>query len=182
MTEKRVSYRYARALLETAISEKLADRVYEDFDFVAQTFKASTELKSITGSPIFQQWRKKNIYKAIFADKVSQLSLDFLILLIDKRRGELIPDIIAEYIELYNKANDLLRVDITSAVDLNNDSREKIIKRLADMTNFKILPEYHIDANLIGGMQVRIEDWVYDSSIRHQLGQLYKQLSEGDAK
>lgn len=182
MTEQRVSNRYARALLETAEQEGLTDNVYNDFQLVLSVFNASHELRAMTASPVFQQWRKKKIYQELFTGRVSPLVLNFLILLLDKRRGELIQSIIIQFQNQYDTLKNRLAVEITSAIGLNEEMQGKIIQKLIQITNKTILPQFKVNPNLKGGVLVRIEDWVYDATIKNQLDVLFKRLSEGDMK
>jgi F-type H+-transporting ATPase subunit delta len=178
MLEYKVSYRYAKALIETAVKQGVSDQIFEDFKKVDETYKMSRELRSLTVSPVFQQWRKKKIYNEVFSqEKISQLTLNFLIMLIDKRRGELIPSIVAQYIVQYNILNNKLVVEIQSAVELTDDLKNKIISRLTEWSNKTILPNYIINKSLKSGLLVRIDDWVFDASLRNQLNILYKELA-----
>jgi F-type H+-transporting ATPase subunit delta len=180
MTEQRVSNRYASALLDTAEQEGITDQVYNDFLLIKSTFRLSHELRAMTASPIFQQWRKKKIYEELFTGRVSQLVLKFLILLLDKRRGELIPSIIIQFQNQYNILKNRLQVEISSAIELNDEIKGKIIEKLTIMTQKTILPEFNVNPSLKGGVLVRIEDWVYDATIKNQLDILLKSLSEGE--
>lgn len=180
MTEKRVSIRYARAVFQTALQANLAEVVYHDFLMIDGIFDESRELRSMSASPVFQNWRKKKIYQEVFGDgKVSKITLDFLILLIDKRRAALIPSIIVQYIYLYNIQNNRLPVEIMSARELPENVKQRVVNKLADLTKKTILPTYKIDASLKGGLSVKIDDWVYDASIKNQLANLYRELCEG---
>ena len=180
MLEQKVSYRYARALLDTASKEGIAETVYNDIKRVRATLNLSKDLRSMTASPIFQLWKKKRIFKAIFSEiKISELTLNFLILLLEKRRGELIPSIVRQYEMQYNLLINLLEVDIISAIEPTEDIKKKVIEKLSISTQMTILPTYKIDTNIKGGLLVRIDDWVFDATIKRQLETLFKKLTEG---
>ena len=180
MLEKRVSFRYARALLDTASEKGLAAEVFKDIQKVRATLEISKELRSLTESPVFQLWKKKQIYKAIFTEeKISDLTMNFLILLIDKRRGELIISIIRQYEMQYNLLNNRLEADIISALELNDELKKQVIDKLHNWTKKTILPTFIVDEKIKGGLLVRIDDWVFDASVKQQLDTLFKKLSEG---
>ena len=179
MTEQRVSSRYARALLDTALQVGIAESVFEDFKKVRASLDASREFKSITASPVFQLWRKKKIYKELFAEiKISDLTLNFLLLLIDKRRGVLISSIVEEYQKQFEILENRLQVEITSAIELTEEIKSKLIDKLSEWTHKTILSTYKIEPSIKGGLIVKIDDWVYDASIKNQLEILYTLLSE----
>lgn len=178
MTEKRVSVRYARAVFQTALQANLIDVVYNDFLIINKLFKESRQFRTMSISPVFQNWKKKKIYDEVFGDgKVSKLALDFLLLLIDKRRAELIPSIVFQFIILYNLEHNRLPLEITSAHELTDNIKAKLEQKITSIFNKTIFPEYKINPAIKGGILVKIDDWVYDASIQHQLSILYKELS-----
>jgi F-type H+-transporting ATPase subunit delta len=180
MTEQRVSHRYARALLETAALAALEDRVHDDFKLVRETLEMSRELKTMIASPVFQEWKKKKILQEIFSEeKINKVTLDFLLLLIDKGRGVLIPDIIVQYELQYNIMKKQIPVEIASVVELTAPVKTSVITKLESMTKMKMMPEYKVDKALKGGIVIKISDWVFDASIRNQLNILYNRLAEG---
>lgn len=180
MTEQRVSFRYAKALLETATKGLVAETIFNDFQKVALTMELSRELRVFTASPVVQQWKKKKIFTEVFNEvKISELTLTFLILLIDKRRGNLILDIIKQYEIQYNRLMNKLSVIITSAVELSDEIKQRIIDRLSLITGKQILADFKTNIDIQGGIIVRIDDWVFDASVKNQLSNLFKQLSEG---
>lgn len=180
MKEHRVSFRYAKALLESARKEGIAEVILNDFRNVRHTFEMSRELRLLAASPVFQLWRKKKILHEIFEqEKVSKLTMDFLILLIEKRRGELMLSIIYEYELQYNIMNNRLPIQISSAVEMNDNEKELIIKKVSDWTKLTILPSYKVDPTIKGGILVRIGDWVFDASVKNQLQNLHRKLAEG---
>ena len=182
MTEKIISYRYAKALLDLAVNEKLSDQIYYDFSKVEYTFKMSRELRSLTASPVFQIYRKRKIYQELFKEEgISDFTLNFLLLTIDKRRGELIPSIIKQYNKLYDELNNRLNVQITSAIELTDTIKEKVLNKLKEWTQKTILPEFKIDTTIKGGIVLKIEDWVFDASIKNQLENLYQELALSQA-
>src|SRR3972149_2902290 len=106
MMEHRVSFRYARALLDSAKKEGVTDIIFNEFQQVKRTFEMSRELRQLAASPVIQILRKKKILDMIFKEiKISDLTLSFIIFLIDKRRGNLILSIISEYELQYNLLN-----------------------------------------------------------------------------
>jgi len=181
MREHRVSYRYAKALLESAKKDNVADLIFNDFIKVKYTFEMSRELRQLAAIPVFQLWRKRKILNEIFLEeKISPMTMEFLLLLIDKRRGELILSIISEYEKQYNILNNRLPITVESAVELDEKMKEQVISKVTGKTRMKILPEYKLNQELKGGILVKIEDWVFDASIKNQLKVLRKQLIEGN--
>lgn len=180
MTEQRVSARYALALLNTAKPENLVDSVFNDFVFVEKHIAASKDFLNLIKSPVINHWQKKNVFKEMFESHLNKLTFNFFMLLIDKRREGLIYDIIKQYNKLYNEENNLLEVSIISAIELNNEIKNNLNTKLAEITKKKIISNYSIDKSIKGGVQINIEGWVYDASVAGMLDKLHKSLIEGN--
>lgn len=176
MIEQRVSFRYARALLETAVEGKVADQIHSDFSIIDSTLHESHEFRVFTASPVIQHWRKKQVYTDVFKDKISPLTMNFLLFLLDKKRGELIRSIIYQYEVQYNVINNRIPVEFVSVVELTDELKKGLESKVAEVTKKTVLPSYSIKQELLGGMLIKIDDKVFDSSISHQLELLHKKL------
>ena len=176
MFEQRVSGRYARSLLTAAKAEGLEDIVYEDMQYINAVVDQCKEMKAMTLSPTIQHWRKKNAFEEVFKGKINKLTLEFLFLLTKKKRELIIDSIIYQYERQYNTLKNRQEAEIFSALELSDDLRNDIVKRLSEMTKKTILPEYIVEPSIKGGLMVKIGDWVYDASIKNQLENLHDSL------
>ncbi len=176
MAEQKVSYRYAKAIFESAVSENLEEQIFNDFLIIDQILNFVPELKGIAKKPLLSQVKKKKLYKEIFSDKVSKETLNFLLFLVDKNRDYLIRDIVLQYKRLFYSLKNILPVEIYFAKDFEDELKIKIIKRLEENTGKKVLPSFIIDKDIIGGFKIKIEDWVFDATIRNKLDSLYQEL------
>lgn len=179
MTEYKVSNRYARALLETAREEKVLDEVFSDFKTIDDVVSQSRELQVFIKSPIVQFWKKKKVFTELFGPFVSKLTMSFILLLANKRREALLLSIMEQFITQYNVLKNRLPVKIFSAVELNEDVRKKVVMKLESTTGKTVLPDFQLDESIKGGIVVRIDDWVFDASVRNQLEVLFKKLATG---
>ncbi len=177
MNEQKVSSRYARALLEIARKEGITEKIYSDLKYIRHTIEQSRELKTLTFSPVIQFWRKKKIYEELLTGKVQTLTMNFIILLTDKRRESLLPDICYQYEVQYDELNNILPIEIESAIELSDDIKNKITKKIEKNTNKKVISDFRINKSMKGGLLVKIRDWVYDASLKNQLEILFKKLS-----
>ncbi len=179
MTEQRVSKRYARAVFQTAKEINLLDEIRKDLVFVKNTIEDSRELENLLKSPVVHVFKKKSILEEVFKSHVSDLTMNFISLLSEKQRESLTISIIAQFMILYNKEMNIMPITVSSAVELNDEIRAKIITKLEEITNQTVLSTFLTDPDMKGGIKVRIQDWVYDASIRTRLNTLYHRLAEG---
>jgi F-type H+-transporting ATPase subunit delta len=179
MTEQRVSLRYARALFETAKSAGFIDEVYKDFATISEYFAASKELITVLKSPVVQSWKKKQLLKELFSSALNEITFNFIILLTEKSRENFLPDIIAVYEKLYFQEKNIIRADISTAYNIDENLRNKIISELENKLKKTVIPKFKVDSLLKGGLMIRVDDWVYDASVRNHINQLRNQLIEG---
>lgn len=179
MTEYKVSFRYARAVLDLAEQENLSDSIYNDLEFVKKTLRSSLQLRVFTVNPIIQQWRKVRVYKEIFEKRISPLTLNFLLFIIKKRRSNLIESVAEQYIYQYNELKNRKFVEIQSAVELDEELKTKAVNKINTLINKTIIPNFRVNPELKGGILFKVDDWIYDGSLKNQLERLHKQLVEG---
>ena len=177
MSVKAIADRYATALLNEAVAQGREDTVEQELAMVQSTANASADLRVLLRSPIIEWWRKKAIMQEIFAQKLSPLTMSFLDLVIEKGRERFYRDIISSYGAQLDQRRNVVRVQIDSAVELDDSARERVQKALAAKTGKTVAATYGVDAALLGGMRVTIGDNVYDGSLRHQLEDLKASLA-----
>lgn len=176
MAEQKVSYRYAKAILETAKTEGLEDVVFNDFRIINLILKYVPELMSIAKKPLISPLKKKKLYRELFTERISILTLNFILFLVDKARDYLIPDIISQYERQYYEMKNVLQVEIFVAHELDEGMKEKFVKKLEETTGKKVIPKFIIDPKIIGGFKIKIEDWVFDTTLKNKLELLYQDL------
>jgi len=177
MFEQRVSGRYARALLMTAKSLNLEDEVFKDIELIKLITDKSKELKALMKSPVIQHWRKKKVFEELFKGRINGLTMEFLNLLTEKKRELILDSIIFQFETQYDILKNRQKVEIYSAVELTDNLRSDVVTRLADMTKKTILPEFITETNLIGGLMIRVGDWVFDATVKNQLETLHDRLA-----
>jgi F-type H+-transporting ATPase subunit delta len=172
MNEKKVSSRYAKAVYSLAKESNLQDTILSDFTLILKTIADSRELSNLVESPVISSKKKYDVFKEVFGDSISDSTYNFIKLLTEKSRENLIDDIAIEYELIYNEANNRLPVVIYSAVELDDVAKSEILSKLTEWTKKTILSEYKVDSSLKGGLKIKISDWVFDASIQNQLDKL----------
>lgn len=165
--------------MDIAAGAGLEDTVKKDFDFVKQTIRDSRELVSFLKSPVIQNRKKVPVLLEIFQGKLNDLTMNFIRLLVEKSREDIIPEIIEEFEKEYNYRKKVLPVEFISVVEMDEELKKKLIERMENLSGKKVLPEFRLDASLKGGFQIKVNDWFFDASVRHQLEKLHAQLAAG---
>ena len=123
-------HRYAKALLDYAINNNMVDEVLDDFQLVKDTLSSSKELVAILNQPFVSKNRKINILTNLFKDKVQDVTLKFIVLMIEKNRVGIIVLMYDKYYELYLEYKKIGVVTITTAVELDDKTKEALEYRL----------------------------------------------------
>lgn len=176
MMKGAVARRYAQALYEIAVANNTLETMEEEIKGVAQVVEGSTELQRVLYHPQVLPEQKKELLKALFADKVSRESMNFLNLVVDKRRERYITGIAEEFVALANAARNTATAKVTSAMELDEAAQKDMLKVLAKISGREVNSTFQVDPSLIGGVVVQIGDKVIDGSIKTRLATLKSRL------
>lgn len=176
-----VSSRYARALADVIVDAKIADsQAIEQLNLLASAFQTSAELRELWETPAVKLGEKLQLLDALVQRiGISQSALrDFVAVLIEKERVRLLPEIAQDFVVELNQRAGRLEASITSARELTDAQRAKLVAGIARHTGKQILPHYTTDKTLLGGVVVRVGSTIYDGSVRGQLDRIRQQLIE----
>jgi F-type H+-transporting ATPase subunit delta len=171
---------YARALFEAADDADKLDDVREQLGEIADAVSESRDLQLFFFSPYFStEEKKQGLDSAI--DDADELVVNFLGLLIEKHRMPALFRIRQRFEALWQEANQVLPVQITSAVELSEDTVSSIGDRIGERTGRKIQLTSDVDPDILGGLVLQVGNSVLDASIRNRLENLRKQVARGTA-
>lgn len=164
--------RYAKAFLDFAIKNDMADQGLVDLEFVTTTLQGHRELRNILSQPFLPKAKKEAIISRVFADRISANTLKFIILLVDKSRSDIITNILDAYRFLYNEYRNIAVVTITTAVKIDEPTQQKLLYFVKDKISGNVQIINKIDKNIIGGFIINYLDYQYDRSVRTDLKRL----------
>ncbi len=168
--------RYALALTQEAAQTGQADAVDADVVFLGETLETSRALRLLFRSPVVSRAKKANVLEALFASRVSGLTMRFLRLLVSKQRENLIPDIVEAVRNLRDRASGTVEAHVRTAKPLTDAETAALQQSLEARTRAPVRMDVRVQPELIGGLIVRIGDVVHDRSVRHQLETLRETL------
>lgn len=171
--------RYALALTQEAAHTGQTDAVDADVVFLGETLDNSRELVLLFQSPVVPREKKENVLKALFADRVSPLTMRFLHLLVSKQREALIPAVVEAVRVLRDLNSGTVEASVRTARPLSEADLARLTSSLEARAGQTVRLKVDVDPALIGGLVVRLGDVVYDRSVRHQLETLRGQLGQG---
>jgi ATP synthase F1 delta subunit len=129
-------------------------------------------------SPYFSSEEKKDGVHKVVVDGNEHL-VNFLELVAERHRMPALFRIRREFDALWRAENKLLEVRITSAVDLDEDLVKSIGSRIEDQTGQRIELDANVDPDVLGGLVLRVGNFVLDASVRGRLERLRKEVARG---
>ena len=178
MIISKVAKRYATALFLEAKNRDELENVAGDMQRINDTIAGSRELLVFLKSHIISRDNKYSTLKQLFYKDISELSRQFISLILEKRRENQLAGITSFFETLYNKEQGLLDIEVF-VVEKPDSGQEKALKKaLETRTGSKVNLSYIEDKSLKGGMAVRINDTVIDGTIKHKLQQLELTLQQ----
>jgi F-type H+-transporting ATPase subunit delta len=180
MADSRILHRYATSLLETALEKNNLDVVTSDIMLLVKSLDQNRKLQLMLESPVVRPELKLNILKEIFSEKISKESMDFVEFVISKKRESLLNSIGKRFLELQDDHLGIANVFVTTPTEFSNEQKNVLQSKLEKILDKKVRLNFKTDLNLIGGFIAKVDDTLYDASIRHQLELLKKQFLTGD--
>ncbi|SFL62629.1 F0F1 ATP synthase subunit delta [Pelosinus propionicus] len=176
MLTNQLAVKYAQALYELASEKQVLEITEQELRFVENTIASYDDLSTLMYHPqVLAQAKKETIHK-VFGQDIHDFVLNFLLLLVDKRRESILPAIISEYATLANKARNIVEAEVTTALPLGESQHTALANKLSQVTGKTIVLKTQINQGIIGGMIVKIGDKLIDGSVVRQLATLKKAL------
>lgn len=165
--------RYARALFMLGAEQGNVEQLSRELESVAATVRGSDELAKLLSDPVVSPADRKAVMIEVLSRLgVSPTTRNAALLLTDRRRGALIPDVADALRALGDEKAGKVQAEVTSAVPLGEGQYQRLTSVLEKLTGRKITLQRKVDPALIGGVVTRIGDKVYDGSVRTRLEEL----------
>jgi F-type H+-transporting ATPase subunit delta len=167
---------YSEALFAAAKEQGKIDLIRDQLAALCDAIEQKGELNLFFFSPLFSTREKKDGMARVLVG-ADEAFLNFLKILIDNHRMPVIFRIRRQYEELWREENKLLPVEITSAVELDDEVARQIQTRVEEQTGRRVELTRNVDGDILGGLVVRVSNMILDASIRNQLERLRRQVA-----
>lgn len=176
---KLVSKTYGEALFEIAMENGAVkmDGLLDEVVQVGAILKKNPEFDKLMLHPGVPKQDKVTAMENVFKGRVSNELTGLMEIVIQKERYSELQEIFSYFIARVKEAKGIGVAHITSAVPLTKEQQAATVAKLLETTKYRsIEADFKEDASLIGGMVIRINDRVVDSSVRSKLDDLTRQL------
>ncbi len=178
MDQSAITVRYAKAFFLTAKEKKKLDKLKADIAMVLEVCKTSNDFILLLESPVVKTSKKASLISKIFSGNVEELTLKFLLLIIQNKREVHIPGICRNFLDLTRKNQNIKSAMLTTAAEINAATQKKVEQLLAKELNASIELSTQVNPDILGGLVLRIDDKQYDASVATQLKKIKQSLLE----
>jgi len=178
MTSRAAASRYARALFDVATKEADVKKAGEELGAFARLVDGNEMLSRSLTNPAIPVQRKRAVVEQLLARAaLSPVVSRLLLMLADRDRLGLLPDMAAAYEARLMENAQVVRAQITTAVELPAGQVGALQQGLARATGRQVQLETRVDPTIIGGAVARIGSTVYDGSVTMQLQKIRERLT-----
>ena len=161
---------YAQALMSLAQQNNLTEQFGETFRALSSLLEESQDFKDFILNPVIKGDDKKAVLKQVMGNDANPYLINFMMLLVDKRRIVFLEPIVEQYLNLLRKLNQTVLAEVTSATELNDDQKQNVVEQVKAIASARDVElKTSIDPDLIGGVIIKVGSKVIDASIRGQL-------------
>ena len=172
----RAAIRYAKAILDMAMSKGISGEVNSDMEYIAKTIADNAELDAFIQSPVTAVSVKEKALLEVFPESTA-ITKGLFRLLNDNKRFEILASIAAEYNRQFEEMSGVEKAVVTTAVPLDEAMRAKVMSKVLEFSNKKVVIENIVNPEIIGGFVLRIGDKQYNASVANRLQMLKRELS-----
>lgn len=159
----------AKSIFEIAKQLNMVDKIYNELSKCSELFKDEDIKKYFIDKSIPKKCKIEiieNKLKPIF----SRETYVFISILMEHEVIDILPDILVFYKEIRdNEYNNIIRVRIIAADNIDNETIEDIIKTVKCFSNKEIVYSAEVDKDILGGIIIYIDSKVYDYSVKNQV-------------
>jgi F-type H+-transporting ATPase subunit delta len=175
---KSAPLQYANALADIALEQGAAEPVLKQLSDFNAAYQESAELRNFLASPAVEREAKHGVIEKLAARLgASKIIRNFLFIMIDNQRTTLLPQMLETFQLVLQQRQGVAEATVISATALNEAQKSQLQQSLEKISGKKIQAKYSQDPALLGGVQVRIGDTIYDGSLRNRLNQMRARLA-----
>ena len=173
MKQTILARRYAKALFAVGKENDAYEAYNDTLQEVAGLYTSNPEVADALTNPLYPLDVKEKVMAGIISSAgIDKVAANFLNLLVEKKRAEILPDIAEAFKAMVDEEKNISHGSVTSAVELSAELQAKVQAALEKLTGKKVELSTSVDPSLIGGIVAKVGDLVLDGSIKTQLAGL----------
>jgi len=175
MNHSKIAVRYAKAFFEIALERDELDNLKKDIEVVISVTQQS-DVKLMLENPVIRTSQKKQLIKKIFADNITEITIDFILMITDNKREMHISDICRNFITQYREFKNIKFAKVTTASAITETLKKKINKIISEVFKTDVELTTAENKNIIGGFVLRVGDKQIDASVSTKLNNIKREF------
>ena len=177
-----VSKRYANALIDISVEEKEIENIYSQFKKFIDYYNdnGNLDFKEYIGLPFIDKKERIDTINILSKDlSLNEILNNFLSLLVENERINILNNIFKEFIKIKNEKNGIVNMTIISGQKIKDGDLAVLKEKIEKILNKKIILEENISSNTIGGFLININGKIVDGSLMTQIKNISAFLKQG---
>ena len=166
---KGIIKKYAQALFKVVVKEDNINQVSDRLNSIRSILKSVPELNQLFITRRVQVQDKMNMLKNILGDKISDIVMDLMVLLMENGHMMLFREVVKRFDYLKDKDSEIIKVQITSSSRLSDDEVQRISLNIENKIQKKIDVTMETDTSIVGGLKLRVGNTLIDGSVSNRL-------------
>src|SRR3989338_137975 len=176
MKQFQVANRYSGSFFELADQEGRGEELADELSAIAHSFREQPEFFDLLQNPLVKHQDKYEAIRKVWSWQVHPLTEQFLRVLVDRKRMDVFPLIAKHVHDLVQKKKGVEEATVVSACALDSEVLDTLRKALEQITRKKIKVALKVNAELLGGLQIRVGNHLLDDSVKTRLESLRARL------
>jgi F-type H+-transporting ATPase subunit delta len=161
---------YAQALMSVAKQQNLTEAFGDDMRSLLTLLDESPDFAAMLASPVVSDANKKAILRSVLGSDANVNLVNFLMLVVDKRRIIFLAAIAEQYLAALREFTNTVLAEVTSALKLTDAQKEQVTAKVKQLTGAQSVElATKVDPEILGGIVIKVGSQVFDSSLRGQL-------------
>ncbi|CFX03001.1 ATPase, F1 complex, OSCP/delta subunit [Syntrophomonas zehnderi OL-4] len=178
MLNKSVARRYAEAFFSIAREADKIDAYQVEMEKVIQTINEVEGMKEYMDHLLVPAKAKKELIQKVFADQLSPMTMNFLLMVIDKRRESYLEYIYNEFADMADESRGIRQAELFAAREISEEDLATLAQSLSSSTGKQVLLKLTVDPALLGGVKIRMGDQIVDGTVAKKLQMLKENLKQ----
>lgn len=175
MRNESIAKNYAEALFALGERSGRTEEFGQLLDAVAGGIAAAPSVEAVLMSPRVTKAQKAGLLAKALTGAPKEFVL-FLQAVVKRGRQALFGEMATAYLGLVDQKFNRVRAAVTVARPADEALRQQVAARLTEVIGKEVLPHFHVDPAILGGVVVRVGDRVFDGSVKRRMTLLRRQL------
>ena len=179
MKDRQLASRYARALLDSIPNRDTAEEVDRFLGSLGEALEESREFRDLLYDPAVPKATRESVLRTLAERSGMMVQVaNFLSAVVSHNRITSLPSIATVFHEQREAAMGVVPAEITTARPLGDNLKERTLRTLEQISGRKVRLTSQVDPGILGGAVTKIGSTVYDGSLRTQLAQLRRKMTQ----